>query len=39
MKTYQIFVVPEGNTKVTEEIELQAHNDSVTQNIEKKSKE
>ena len=28
-----------GNNKITEEIELQAHNDSVTQNIEKKSKE
>ena len=27
METYQIFVVPMGNTKITEEIDFQAPND------------
>ena len=33
METYQIFVVPEGNTRTMEEPELQARNDPVTPNI------
>ena len=33
METYQIFVVPMGNTKITEELELQGRNHSVTPNI------
>ena len=32
METYQIFVVQMGNTKITEELELQAHKDSVKPN-------
>ena len=36
MEIYQIFVVPMGNTKVKEELELKARNDSVTYNIDKK---
>ena len=39
METYQIFVFLMGNTKISEEIQLQAHNNSVTPNIKKKSKE
>ena len=37
METYQIFVVPMGNTKITEEIEFQAPNDwlSPSNKIEK----
>ena len=37
METYQIFVVPMGNNKITEELEFQAPKDSVTSsnNIEK----
>ena len=35
METYQIFVVPMGDTKITEELELQARNDSVTPNNNK----
>ena len=38
METYQIFVLPMGNTKITEEPELQACNDSVTPNIREKNK-
>ena len=38
METYQIFVFPMGNNKITEELELQACNDSVTQNIREKNK-
>ena len=33
METYQIFLFPMGNTKVTEELEIQARNDLVTANI------
>ena len=33
METYQIFVVLMGNTKITEELDLQTCNDSVTPNI------
>ena len=36
MVTYQIFLVPMGDTKITEELELQAHNNSVTPNIKGK---
>ena len=39
METYQIFVFPIGNTKITEELQLQSNDDSVTPNIEKKIKE
>ena len=38
METYQIFVFPVGNTKITEELELQSNDDSVTPNIKKKSR-
>ena len=33
METYQIFLVHMANTTITEELELQACNDSVTLNI------
>ena len=36
METYQIFLVPMDNPKITEELELQVCNDSVTKNIKKK---
>ena len=32
METYKIFMVPMVNNKITEELEFQAHNDSVTPN-------
>ena len=35
METYQIFVVLIGNTKMIEELEIQALNDSVTPNNKK----
>ena len=35
MEKNQIFVVPMGNTKITEELELQARNYSVTPNNKK----
>ena len=34
-ETYQIFLVPVGNTKLTEELELQGRKDSVTSNNKK----
>ena len=39
METYQIFLVPMGNTNITEELGLKACNDSVTPNINKKSRD
>ena len=36
METYQIFVVPMGNTKVIEELELQSCNYSVTPDIKER---
>ena len=36
METYQILLVPIGNTKMTEELELRACNDSLTPNIKGK---
>ena len=33
METYKIFLVPMGNNKITEELELQECNYSVTPNI------
>ena len=36
METYQIFVVPMGNTNIIEELELKACNYSVTPNTKKK---
>ena len=35
IETYQIFLVPMGNTVITEVLELQARNDSVTPNNNK----
>ena len=35
METYQIFLVPMGNTKIIDKIYLQARNDSVTPNTRK----
>ena len=35
IQTYQICVVPMGNTKIIEELEPQARKDSVTQNNKK----
>ena len=37
METYQIFLVPKCNNKITEELDLKACNDSVTPNIRKKT--
>ena len=34
-ETYQIFLVPVGNTKLTEELDLQGRKDSVTSNNKK----
>ena len=39
METYQIFVIPLSNTKIIEELELQARNDLVTPNIKRKNME
>ena len=36
METYRIFVVPMGNTKNTEELELQPRKDSVKKILRKK---
>ena len=36
METYQIFVVPMGNTKITEELDFKACNYSVKPNIKEK---